>query len=225
MQSSCILFASYRSQKLSFMRPLKFNTSKHITYLQLHCGQASRFGSCKFLCIISSCGHNLSVKLKLQLPPLLGTAVSGQWQSLSVSLGLFMPQRWCQQEADQEGESPCTPLTPLQKTSSLQGLHFAACLSSHIQPLLLQRGALARGNRNQSPLGNTENKNLQYHSLPTPRSSLFTQLVLRCSFLPFFIAKEVVPLLPPEVRSTERRTRIFFASVTVCLWWPFFYKE
>lgn len=121
------------------------------------------------------------------------------------------------QNKDQEGESLCTALAPLQKTTSLRGLHFTACLSCHIQPLLLQQGALAVCNRNQSTPGTTENKNLRYHFLPISRSSLSTQLVLRCYFISFLIAKDVVHLLPPEVCSTERRIRIF-DSATVCLW-------
>lgn len=157
------------------------------------------------------------MKLNLQLPPLLGTAVCGQWQSLSVSLGLFMPQKWYQQEAEQRSRGR----EPLHRSSSSPENHFTARAALHCLPFLPHPATLTAagslGSVQQKSPGTTENKNLQYHFLPISRSSLSTQLVLRCYFISFLIAKDVVHLLPPEVCSTERRIRIF-DSATVCLW-------
>lgn len=50
------------------------------------------------------------------------TAVWGQWQSLNISWGLFLPQKWCQQEVDW-GSRGWVPLHP---SHCSPGNHFTA---------------------------------------------------------------------------------------------------
>ena len=60
------------------------------------------------------------------------SAVWGQWQSLSVSWGLFMPQKWCQQEADQS----LRVREPLHTPCSSPGNHFTVRATLGCLPFL-----------------------------------------------------------------------------------------
>lgn len=150
-------------------------------YPQLHCGQASRFDPCELLCIISSPGHNLSMKLKLCLPSWLGSDLLYKGSCPQCFLGsVYAPETVLTRGRSklERESSPAHPMLLSRKPFHCKGYTRLLCLSSHIQPPFLQKSALVGCNRSKSAPGTTEDKILQYHSLPNPRSNLFPHVVI-----------------------------------------------